>query len=481
MKWFIILLLVCGSLQAKSTDGSDDFKLEFEIKYSFSGSSHSSSYKNVFETTGLLNGLQDRFGSRGSFWSMSSISISDMDHTLKLIKSLDDLRSGPDEGVVTNSRFDFNASYEHLFRPRDKLFMSYSTNAYTHLSAYVDMSSLMGYRLFENITGTWWLQDINILVSIFGQKAPPQSNQSAWDWIAKLEELGYTSTQAELLAWLGARNGVDFDGFSGTLLLDFLKNSLDGTGTSLESGSSLLDSNTSGMRRVSLLIQEAAFGYSCPITNWLTVGGAVKYMQGYLFRSFSSIHDLTTNGFGIVSSALLGDTTSSLDPTSAQVRNFGLDVAVSLSPTDGMTFTLSGRNLNAPRFKWKNFVAYVDPQATVQFDYIPKDLPFHLLMSIDLNRTRDLILPNYHNQKLQFKFGVVPEWENGGFSLNVSVTRNIAESNEPFLYGLDVGIRIYAFKMNFGGESSIQSATFPGVSIPERFNFYIALGLSFKW
>lgn len=478
MKWLITILLVMlgSTLQAKP-----NFEFDFDIKYSFEGSSHGRSYENIFNTTGLLNGLRDRFGSSGSYWTATSISISDIDQTLKLIKSLDKLNSSPDEGVLTKSAFQLRANFRHVFKTHDELSIAYSTSARTHLYSYINMSSLFGYRLFENSSGISWLQDIDILVSAFGQKEPPVGNKAAWNWVSQLESIGYTSTQAKLLAWLGARNGIDFDGLSGDLLLDFLENSLNGTGTSLESGASPLDNNSSGMRRMSLLMQEISVEYKCPINDWFVLGGAVRYMQGTFLSDFAGIHDLIYNGSNIVSSALLNDTTQSLNPSLAKTRNFGLDAFVLLSPVKGVSFSVSGHNLNAPRFKWENYVAYIDPQFTLGFEYRPVDFPFYASISIDVNRARDLLLPNYYNQLFQTKAGVNPEWENGGFSIGLSISRNIAESNEPFLYGLDIGVRIYAFKMNFGGESSIQSVTFPGISIPERFNFYATLGVQFKW
>src|SRR5690606_20397911 len=95
--------------------------------------------------------------------------------------------------------------------------------------------------------------------------------------------------------------GVSFGGEAANILLDFLINTYDGTGESLESGANPLAGNNSGFLIRGLAWYELGLSYGAGVpvmgmSDWLTFGVTLKFMQAYAYSELLRVEDMTSNG-----------------------------------------------------------------------------------------------------------------------------------------------------------------------------------------
>ncbi|MEN9544178.1 MAG: hypothetical protein RLZZ598_1011, partial [Pseudomonadota bacterium] len=146
---------------------------------------------------------------------------------------------------------------------------------------------------------------------------------------------------------------------------------------------------------------------------------------------------------------------------------------------------LTGRNLNAPRFKGFSrtltggaVVTYddvrLDPELTLGGAFIPWDT-VTFAIDVDLTRAKTL-LPGYRTQHLRLG----AEWNilhtlalRGGWS------RNLAESDSGALIHGGLGLNLYLLRLDLAAALSTQRVTVDGTDIPREAR--VALGLATDW
>jgi len=471
--------------------------VEFHLPVNFSASIQGTSIRFMFDTVKFANELHDRFAD-GTFQSGGGIDSEDIQFAFGVFGALDRLSSLNGEGVYTTTSAGIGARFTNLFMPRDGLTINVGGFSIGGASPIVDLESLRGYRLTDESAAEWEALVGEAIINS-GGGAPAPSTPAGQVFSGQLQAGGYSPGSADALAAWAEESGIKLDGTTGELLLDFLLNTLNGTGQSLESGANPLEGNESGFLIRGLAYYELGiqYGFGVPLMgmkDWLSVGVGVKFIQAYTFSELLLVENMTSNGIRDTLENLGKKTRAAYEWRGDAARfNVGFDLGVVLTPQikglDTLAISLTGRNINGPEFRWSRSTSRepslvrFDPQVTFGAAYTLFNLvnmPLTVAFEADLNRIPSHILPRYHQQFVRFGAAWEPSWGNFGFGLRAGVLRNIADAEQAFTATAGFGFRLWYFTLDFAGMMAFEDRNF-GTSkdfepIPQRFGFSAQLG-----
>lgn len=479
------------------------FHIEFDIPVAFSASIHGESFRFIFDTVQLANDLFDRFGEGAFDASNNAVSFQDFQFAIKVFDALDRLNGLNGEGLYTGTSAGLGVKFSGLLLPRDGFGIYVAGFGIGAFSPVVDLESLRGYRLTDE-SGAGFEQLVSIAIANSGQPGPAPSTPGGQNFSAQLQAGGYSPQSADALAAQAEEAGINFGGAGAGILLDFLLNTLNGTGTSLESGANPLEGNNSGFLIRGLSWYEIGFTYSfgLPIMgakDWLTVGATVKFMQAYVFSQLLRVQDMTKDGVDDTVSRLRDDVRKAYGFNGDVARfNVGLDLGVILTPQvpglDTLAVGLTARNINGPEFRWQGGyyaspkLVRFDPQFRLGVSYVlfhGLGLPLSFAVEADLNKVGSDVLPNYHTQFIRAAVAFEPSFGLFGFGLRLGLLQNIADADQATTLTAGLGFQIAFFRLDFGGLMAVNTnnfgSSFDFDPLPQRFGGSVQLGIDLKF
>ncbi len=480
-------------------------KLEFDLPVTVTAGLHGQSYRLMFDTVDLANELFDRFES-GAFDSGGGVDSDDMLFALRVFERLDNLTSLNGDGLYVTSSIGLGVNFAGgIGLPRDGFSAYLGGFGIAAASPVVDLQSLRGYRLADE-AGAQWEALVNEAIINSGGTAPTPESAAAQQFSADLQAGGYSPATADALAAWAEDANVSFGGEAADILLDFLINTYDGNGESLESGANPLAGNNSGFLIRGLAWYELGLSYGAGVpvmgmSDWLTFGVTLKFMQAYAYSELLRVEDMTSNGIEDTLSRL-GEKISdaySLEADAARF-NVGLDIGLVFTPQIGpvntLAISLTARNINGPEFRWEPSTRTAGEPTLVRFDpqfrlgasYIFFDtlnLPLTVAFELDLNKVSSDIMPRYHHQFFRMGAAWEPQFGGFGFGLRLGGFKNIADANETFTMTAGLGLRAFFFYLDVGGHMSFENREF-GTSVdfepvPQRAGLSVQLGFNFEF
>ncbi|MBE7490800.1 MAG: conjugal transfer protein TraF [Planctomycetes bacterium] len=479
------------------------FHIEFDIPASFSAAVHGESFRFIFDTVELANDLFDRFQDGAFDAGTNSITFEDFRFAIKVFDALDRLNGLNGEGLYVGTGTGLGVRFSGLLLPRDGFGIYVGGFGIGAFSPVVDLESLRGYRLTDE-SGAQFEQLVTLAIANSGQPAPAPQTPGGQAFSAQLQAGGYSQQSADALAAQAEAAGINFGGAGAGILLDFLLNTLNGTGTSLEGGANPLEGNNSGFLIRGLSWYEIGLTYSfgLPIlgaADWLALGATVKFIQAYAFSQLLRVQDMNEDGVEDTINRLRDDLRQAYAfEADAERFNVGLDLGLVFTPQvpglDTLAVSLTARNVNGPEFRWDG--GYYKAPKLVRFDpqfrlgagytlFAKAGLPLSFGFEIDLNRVSSDVLPNYHTQFVRAGVSFEPDFGLFGFAVRAGMLQNIADAGQATTFTAGLGLRIAFFRLDFAGMLAVDTNNF-GTSLdfdplPQRFGGSVQLAVDLRF
>ncbi|MDC1142670.1 conjugal transfer protein TraF [Planctomycetota bacterium] len=482
-----------ANVGARPWEQTDMLNIDFDIPVGIVGSIQGGDFRFIFDTVEAANDLLDQFDNGAFDISSNSLTFNDLASVFDIFQALDELDSLNGQGFMLAANTGLGVRFNNLWMPRDGLGFNFSMHAVAGASPIVDLDSLLGYRLTDE-SGAQFDQLIDIAITNGGGVGPTPSSTGGQAFSAQLQGAGYSATQADALAAQAENAGINFGGKSAGILFDFLVNTRNGTGQSLESGANPLEGNGSGFLIRGLAFYQMGVSYGFGITDWISVGATLNLYKATTFSKLLLIEDMDSNGVRDTMSDIQNRLKNAASADGDADRfNYGLDLGIILTPQifglDGLTLSLSGKNLNGPEFMWD--ASYPGEPALVRFDPLIRvgaaytlmrdSLPLTFAIEADMNKIGSDILPNYHTQFI--RGAVTFEPFDGWFGLNTAIgfMKNVADADQATIFTGGVGLRIAIISLNFAGQVGLDGRNF-GTSgdseiIPQWIAGSITLGI----
>ena len=475
---------------------------EFSISAGMAAALHGDDFNTMFEVVDAANELQDQFAD-GAFDTPSSATLSDYREVFGIFNNLDLLDSLSGDGVYANTYAGVSARVGNLFFDGDGLGVTFGGFGIGGAAVVVDFDSLRNYR-FTDESGATWDTFVTTAATLSGQPTAAPTTTGGQQFSADLQAAGYGVQQADILAKTAEDSGINFGGVGASVLFDFLVNTRNGTGQSLESGADPLEGNESGFVVRGLSFYEVGISYGMPLPipvvgDWLSFGATIRFIQAYTFSQTLFVEDMDSNG---VEDTLgnLGEQVSDAYTLKGDASRFnvGVDLGVTFTPQipflDTLAVTLVGRNLNGPEFRWdpsyfgEPKLIRFDPQFAMGASYTlfnQVGLPLTVAFEADLNRVSSDILPRYHTQFIRAGLGWEPQWGGFGFGLRTGILKNLADASQAFTFTFGAGLRLWFFHLDFAGQMGLDTSKFgtddDNEIIPQRFGFGVELGIDISF
>jgi hypothetical protein len=475
---------------------------DFSIPAGMGAGVHGEDFNTMFEIVDAANELHDTF-SDGAFDAPSSATLSDFRQAFGIFGKLDVLDSLSGDGVYATSYAGVAARVGNLFMDGDGLGITFGGFGYGSAAVVVDFESLRNYR-FVDESGATWDTFITTAAALSGQPMAAPTTAGGQQFSADLQAAGYPAGEADILAKTAEDSGINFGGVGASILFDFLVNTRNGTGQSLESGADPLEGNESGFVIRGLAFYEVGISYGMPLPmpvlgDWLSFGATLRLIQAYTFSHLLVVGDMDSNGVEDML-ASLGDQIQRAYTLRGDASRFnvGLDLGVVFTPQlpylDTLAVTLVGRNLNSPEFRWEPSssseprLVRFDAQFAMGASYTwfqQAGLPLTFAVEGDLYRVSSDILPRYHTQFIRGGLGWEPQWGGFGFGLRVGGYKNIADAKQAFTLTAGAGLRLWFFHLDLAGQVGLVSQRFgtkeDNEIIPHRFGFSAQIGINVEF
>ena len=474
----------------------------FEIPAGISASVHGDDFNRMFEVVEAANDIQDRFED-GAFDTPSTATLSDYRDVFGIFNNLDILDSLSGDGLYANSYVGVAARVGNLFLKGDGLGVSFGGFAIGSAAVVVDFDSLRGYR-FTDESGAQWDTMVNTAAILSGQPGAAPGTPGGQQFSADLQAAGYPANEADILAATAEDAGVNFGGIGASILFDFLVNTRNGTGQSLESGADPLEGNQSGFVIRGLAFYEVGISYGLPLPipvvgDWLSVGATIRFIQAYTFSERLTVSEMNKNGIADTLDNLQRQMTDAYSLSADASRfNIGVDLGVTFTPQipglDTLAITAVGRNLNGPEFRWEpeygeepKLIRF-DPQFVLGASYTVLEginLPLTFAVEGELNRISSDILPRYHSQFIRAAVGWEPQFGPFGFGLRVGGMKNLADADQAVALTAGTGLRLFFFHLDTAVQLGLNNQDFgtdeDSRSIPQRIGFSVQLGINIQF
>jgi hypothetical protein len=293
------------------------------------------------------------------------------------------------------------------------------------------------------------------------------ASQALADSIAVIfATVGATQNQAEELVYQAELAGVNT---SDPAVQSTLTTIAQATATT---SSSTATSNTSGVTLGGINVTQLGVTYGTEVMDGkLALGGNLKLMQGETFYKFYSFDDLEEGG------DFAADITDAAN--TEKTTTFGLDIGALYKVGERVKLGLTGRNINAPKFKWEGPGDYkLDGQ--YRFGASLKVPMLLLSLDYDLNKTKSQVLEGYESQMM----GLGAEINLLGIlNLRGGMSQNKAISGSGKVYTLGTSINLFLFKFDLAVAQATDKVEIESGSgaqeIPERAGVSFALSLRY--
>ena len=480
----------------------DLLTIEFHLPVTFSAGIHGDDFRSMFDVVDAANDLFESFQG-GSFNTPSSATLDDFDRMFDIFNKLDILESLSGDGIYATSSAGFGVRLGNLFMAGDGLSITAGGFAMAGVATIVDLDSLRNFR-FVDESGIEWDTMVLTAAVLSGQGGKAPSTPGGQQFSLDLQAAGYPANEADILAGTAEDSGINFGGAGSSILFDFLVNTRNGTGESLESGANPLEGNGSGFVIRGLAFYELGISYGMPlpipvIGDWLAVGATVRFIQAYTFSRLLLVQDMDENGIKDTLDSLQKQTRDAYTLRGDAARfNVGIDLGVVFTPQviglNGLAVSLTGRNLNGPEFRWEPATG-VEPRL-IRFDaqfrmgaaytlFHGINLPLTVAIESDLNRVSSDILPRYHTQFARAAVTFEPQWGIFGFGLRLGAFKNIADAEQAVTLTAGVGLRLWVVHLDVAGQLGLDTQDFGTTSeaepIPQRLGVSVQLGVRIQF
>ncbi|MCA8919847.1 MAG: conjugal transfer protein TraF [Planctomycetes bacterium] len=482
--------------------GEDDpLTLEFNLPTSFAASIHGNDFQKMFDVVEDANAVFDQFQA-GAFNNPTSATLSDYGDVFDIFNKLDILDSLNGEGVYATSSTGLGIRLSNMFFGGDGFSVTLGGFAVAGAATLVDLDSLRNFR-FVDESGANWDTMVNAAATLSGQPGKTPTTAGGQQFSADLQAAGYGATEANILAATAEDSGINFGGVGSSILLDFLINTRNGTGQSLESGANPLEGNGSGFIIRGLAFYEIGLSYGLPlpvpvIGDWLSVGGTLRFIQAYTFSHLLRVEDMNEDGIKDMLTSLGRQTQDAYKLNGESRFNVGVDLGIVFTPQipllDTLAISLTGRNLNGPEFRWdpatnvEPRLIRFDPQFVAGASYTffhGVGLPLTIAVEGELNRISSDILPNYHSQFVRGAVTFEPQFGGFGFGVRLGAFKNIADSEQAVTLTTGLGLRLWFFHLDVAGQLGLTTQDFgttaDPAAIPQRFGFSVQMGIDISF
>lgn len=480
-----------ANVGARPWEKQDLMNVEFDIPTLITGSIQGSDFQFIFDTVDAANELFEQFGNGAFDISTNSLTFQDMAYVFDVFAALDKLDSLNGDGFLLGGNVGIGARFNNLWLPRDGLGINISMHTTAAASPVVDLDSLLGYRMVDE-SGAQFDQLINIAITNGGGTNPTPSTSGGQAFSTQLQGAGYPAVQADALAAQAESSGVQFGGTSSNILFDFLVNTRNGTGQSLESGANPLEGNGSGFLIRGVAFYQMGVSYGFGVTDWVSIGGTFNLFKATTFSELLLVEDMTSNG---VESSMgrIQDKIKSAARFEGDAEHFnvGIDLGIIFTPQgigfDGLTLSLSGRNINGPEFHWdKTYpgepeLVRLDPLFRVgaAYTFNRESLPVSFVFEADLNSVGSDLLPNYNSQFIRAAVSIEPYFAGFGLRASVGYLQNLADANQAPIMSAGLGFRFAIVTMDFGAQAALKDRNFGPNNDFEAIPQWLALSLAF--
>ena len=221
-----------------------------------------------------------------------------------------------------------------------------------------------------------------------------------------------------------------------------------------------LDNNLTYIDIKGIAIGEVPIGYatSIPIKNaTLSIGIAVKYMQGITYKNKISIDSDND------------ELEKSLNDNKKTSSDFGVDLGLLLS-ADKIDIGIVGKYLNAPKFKFYDGSEYrIKPMVR---GGVNLDLTNWLNFAMDIDLTKNSTgIKDFKSQYIGGGFNIHQSW----FSIRAGAMRNILQDEEGTIITAGFGLGLKWFQLDVAAQASTKTGTYDGNDIPRFFKVNVAL------
>lgn len=458
--------------------------ISFETAFSMTGGMSGNSHGRLLDFKDRADRTIDKYLNHTAIPSHPTDIVDTYRPVVLLINDFYNLKDAPKgDGYQLASVASAGFTMQDLFMPRDAISLRYSQFAFQGWNFSLDKYLNQNLRIYDS--SQWaWLADIDTAYNSW----PSSYNKSpltpaGWRYVPELVAAGYSQRDSEFIAFLLESAGLDFGSPAADTFLQWLRNTLVGTGDSILDAD-VLEGNKSGIGYRQFLMAEMGLTYSFSIPgslieDWFTFGITAKYLQASRASSYrvgGSPQDAFLHPFQGMSDSR---------------KAFGLDLGVVFTPQipylDKLAVSLSIRNANAPSFSWGHDTYRLQPQARLGMSLAPMTavVPIMIGFDVDLNRIDNLVLPGYHTQQFRFQFEINPNLDPVNFSIRMGTVCNVGDSGEPLQLHGGFGLKLWWFTLDFAGESSLdviyKSGSIFGLTLPSRFGFTGKLGFDISW
>lgn len=490
-----------ANVSRRPWESSEFASFDIDLPLGVSAGLHGTSFNNIFTTVDLANDLFDRFQDGAFDVSSGSISNEDLKFAIGVFDALDALNSLNGEGLYVGSSVGLAARLELPVLPRAGVALHVGGFGMGAITPIVDLQSLMNYRLTDE-SGAQWDALVSAAAANSGG-APTPTSAEAQAFSSALQAGGYPQAQADALAGLCEEAGINFGGAGADVLLQFLLNTRNGTGQSLESGANPLEGNRSGFLARGLSTYEigVTFSTGLPIplvSKWLAVGATLKFYQASVFNQLLLVQDLDKDGIRDSLTALRESIQDAYAFNGSASRNsLGLDLGLVFTPQipflDTLAVSFAMRNVWAPEFRWKNLypgeplLVRFDPQARLgaSYTFFAPYLPLTIGVEGDLNRVSSDILPGYSTQFIRAGLAFDPSWKGLGFSLRVGALKNVGDAGEKITLTAGTGVSLFFVRLDVGAQVTLGSVEFGPAAdnrmLPQRAALFAQLQVRIDW
>lgn len=480
---------------------NDPLTLEFNLPTSFSASIHGDDFQKMFDVVESANDVFDQFQA-GAFNNPTSATLNDYEDVFGIFNKLDILNSLSGDGVYATSSTGIGMRLSNMFMGGDGFSITLGGFAVAGAATVVDLESLRNFRFVDESGANWDLM-VTGAATLSGQPGKTPTTPGGQQFSADLQAAGYPATEANILAATAEDSDINFGGVGASILFDFLVNTRNGTGQSLESGANPLEGNGSGFVIRGLAFYEIGVSYGMPlpipvIGDWLSVGATIRFIQAYTFSHFLAVEDMNSDGIEDMLTNLGRQTQDAYKFKGESRFNVGIDLGVVFTPQisglDTLALSLTLRNVNGPEFRWDPATSVeprlirFDPQAVAGASYTLFNsigLPLTFAAEGDLNKVSSDILPRYHTQFVRAAIMFEPQIGGFGVGIRLGAYKNLADAEQAFTLTTGLGLRLWFFHLNFAGQVGLSNQDFGTTAdpkaIPQRFGFSFDLGIDIKF
>ncbi|MCF6227642.1 MAG: conjugal transfer protein TraF [Planctomycetes bacterium] len=451
-------------------------RMEFDIPSGIALSIHGTAYRDIFGVIDSIVALEEAFDAGRFNQGSGTPTFDDLQGAFNILGSMSQLKQKPYEGIYVTASTGFGVQFREVFLYRDVL--SFRGTAWTasSLTTGIDLDSI-NFMRFTDESGAAWQAMVDSAITANGGPLMPTTPEGQ-ALAARLITMGYTADEANTLATMGERSGVDLSGEGGAALESVLSNTLTGFGQSLESQENMLDGNESAILMRSLVFHEFSAGYSAGIGDYLSLGGTIKYMRASWLTEAILLSEIDDAGTILDRTANRIEEAITLRNEDSKA-NIGIDLGLTVTPWSTLAISVSARNVNMPEFEFASDTIKLVSQvrAAASYTLFDKVLPLTFAVDMDLNRVESIVMPEYHTQFLRASVGFEPQWGIFGFGVRLGTFKNIGDANESWTGTAGFGLRLWAIRLDFGAQAAFEMVNFSvggnEISLPQRLGAFM--------